>query len=49
MTGATVASLGTDFHADETLTIPFAAPREAYLLSINAPGRDAQTLSLLHD
>lgn len=49
MTGATVLSAETDLHAGETLTIPFTAPRGAYLLSISAPGREPQALRLLHD
>ena len=49
MTGATVLSAETDLHAGEKLTIPFTAPRGAYLLSISAPGREPQALRLLHD
>ena len=49
MAGTTVLSLQADLHAGETLTIPFGAPRSAYLLQVTAPGKPAQTLRLLHN
>lgn len=49
LAGAAVLSQQVDLHAGETLTIPFAAPRSAYLLQLTAPGHEAQTLRLLHE